>query len=67
MSSPKPGPCSSCGSIQETRTVTRLGKKVHSPVTHNAPCGLPCRGGGSKAKEAHGVMYCSVCGFRPKE
>ena len=44
-------PCSTCGSVVESRSVTMVsgphaGATFTTPKRHDAPCGLPCMGGG---------------------
>jgi hypothetical protein len=68
--STKLGPCQTCGAEVTLREHIGLyeGKSMWRPETHDAPCGLPCLGGGIRnpkgpnaLKNVHRKDKCPRC------
>lgn len=52
--------CASCGTEQPARVSPNF-PSCDMPHPHEAPCGLPCRGGGTNAAQFHSATSCDAC------
>lgn len=52
--------CTSCGTKQPARVNPHF-PSFDTPEPHEAPCGLPCRGGGTNAAQFHSATSCDAC------